>query len=224
MISGVLADVAVNGTISNDVKKVVEGIAQKNGVNSSDVQSIEKVGFDKLPGEVNLSNVDQTNLAVYKVNQQNNAKPFYVLTVSDEAVQNYQKQGAVYSRAIYDFGVSGTMSSSDFLDTSVGVKTSLDKGYVMVRGGSITGLSTNFDAVSGSGEVEVVIYKNGEPVGFRNSFVVDSNSLGIMKDYDTQSFGTVNFEAGDTISVYTKITGDVSVKDVITSLEVTSTV
>ena len=43
---------------------------------------------------------------------------------------------------------------STFLNTGTGVEASLEKGYVMMRSGSITGLSTNLEVLSGNGEIE----------------------------------------------------------------------
>jgi len=86
------------------------------------------------------------------------------------------------------------------------------------EGGSITGISTNLEIVRGEGEIEVVIYRNGEAVEFGNSFVGDSE--GVKKDYDIQPEGTVKFEAGDVISVTVEANDSVVWKDVITMAEI----
>ena len=123
------------------------------------------------------------------------------------------------------------MKKSGFLNMASGVEGSLEKGYVMMRSGSITGISTNLEvevikgekkspAVNLTGEmVDVVIYKNGEEVGFRNSLGVDSP--GVVIDYDSQSKKIVSFDAGDVVSVYLKSTDGVVISDVTTMLEVT---
>ena len=87
-----------------------------------------------------------------------------------------------------------------------------------MRDGSITGISTNLEIVKGEGEIEIVIYRNGEVVEFGNSFVGDSE--GVKKDYDVQSEATVKFEAGDVISVSVEADDGVVWKDVITMVEI----
>ena len=91
----------------------------------------------------------------------------------------------------------------------------------MMREGSITGLSTNLEVVGGGeGEIDIIIYKNGEQVGLGNSL---DGSLGVKEDYDVQSNGVVSFEPGDVISVYCNTDKDLVWKDVITMIEITTT-
>ena len=47
-------------------------------------------------------------------------------------------------------------------------------------------------------------------------------SVGVKKDYDTQSFGVVNFQKGDVISAYVKTEGDIAIKDVINLIEIST--
>ena len=93
----------------------------------------------------------------------------------------------------------------------------------MIRGGSITGLSTNIQTISGSGVIYITLYKNGEAIGFRNSLIIEPGSEPgkVMKDYDTQSIGTVSYEQGDVISMYVESEGDLIWQDVITRVEIT---
>lgn len=213
MISGVFAE---SVGLSEDVKKIVGNIAEKKGI-QEDIESIEEVDFGDLPQEVDVENIDDTSLAVYEVKPVGE-KSFFVITASDEKITATKETTKVVSKMLLNFGSNKEMSESGFLDTATGVETSLEKGYVMMRDGSITGLSTNLEIVSGSGDIEIVIYKNGEPIGFRNTLTGDS--VGIKKDYDIQSVGTVNFKAGDVISVYAKSEGDVVWKDVVTLIEI----
>jgi len=104
------------------------------------------------------------------------------------------------------------------MESATGVVGSLEKGYVMMRKGSITGISTNLEAVEGEGSVEIIIYKNGKRVNFGNEFVVSNSE--IKKDYDTQSKGIIEFEPGDVLSLYVKISGTPVVKDLNTLLEI----
>ena len=87
-----------------------------------------------------------------------------------------------------------------------------------MRKGSITGISTNVEILSGEGEVEFIIYRNKESVGFRNT--LNAGLSGVKSDYDIQSEGVVTFESGDVISIYAKVTGDVIFKDATTLIEI----
>ena len=204
--------------LSDEVKKVVDGIIENKGISQEEVESIEEVSFETLPEQIDVKNIDDTNLAVYEV-KPTEGESFFVITASDEVIQKTQTSEGVV-KMILNFGYNGIMEESDFLRTATGVETNEEKGYVMMRKGSITGLSTNLETVNGTGTIEVIIYKNGESVGFSNSMVVDS--VKVMKDYDTQSRGTVNFEQGDVISMYVKYSGDVVWKDVITLIEIST--
>jgi len=134
-------------------------------------------------------------------------------------------------RQFLQFGFDGEMTSG-FLETATGVEGSLEKGYVMMRPGSITAMSTNLEIVTigvpkedvhsgeGNGQIEIIIYKNGEQIGFGNSLEGD---LGIKKDYDVQSNGVVTFEPGDLISVSANSKEGFVWQDVITMIEITTT-
>jgi hypothetical protein len=218
--SGVVAETV---GLSDSAQKVIEDILSNKGIDSDDVESMEQATFDNLPEQIDIKNIDDTNLAVYEIKPLE-GNSFYVITASDE---NFEKQKSVSGemRYIMDFGYSGAMTGDGFLRTAVGVKTSPEKGYVMMRKGSITGLSTNLETLEGSGVIYITLYKNGEEIGFRNSFVVESSDPGkpgkVMKDYDVQSSGIVRYEQGDVISMYVESEGNVVWRDVITRVEIT---
>ena len=90
----------------------------------------------------------------------------------------------------------------------------------MMRDGSITAVSTNLEISKVDSEsIEIVVYKNGEAIGFGNT--LDAGTLGIKNDYDVQAKDTVSFGAGDIISVY--VDGvDARWEDVITMVEITT--
>jgi len=204
---------ADNAEINDVVKKIVD----KKGIDDSKIETIKKVDFADLPDEVKIENIDETNLAMYEVDY-GEEKPVYVITVSEEVFEETLKE-IVTRKMLINFGYPGEFRDSIFLKTSSGVETDFDKGYVMMRKGSITGISTNIEILETQfGEVELIIYINGEEVGFRNSISADSN--GIKNDYDIQSEDILTFEAGDIISVYAKIDGNIVAKDVITMLEI----
>jgi hypothetical protein len=204
--------------LSDNVKNIVNNIVEKQGIDKNDIQSVEQVSLDNLPSQVDLKNIDTTNLAVYEVDYGGD-KPVFVLTASGSTPATSAPAPQIY-RNLLNFGKSGEVSESTFLNTATGVEGSLEKGYVMMREGSITGLSTNLEVLSGEGTVEVVVYVNGEPAGFRNTIAADST--GVKKDYDTQSLGIVKFDKGDVVSVYLKTEGNVIVKDIINLVEIST--
>ena len=68
------------------------------------------------------------------------------------------------------------------------------------------------------GEMEIVVYINGDEVGFGNSIITDTE--GVKKDYDVQSENVLKFEAGDIISVRAVLDGNILVEDIITMIEI----
>ena len=210
--------------LPTSVSAYVEEFVSKKGIDPNKISNVSQVSFDDLPKEVNIENVNDNNLAIYEVNYNetdSEQKKMFVITYS---VDKLRAQGDLIvssdKRMFLNFGLNKEISSSEFLNTASGVEGSLEKGYVMMREGSITGISTVMDITQPSekGQIEIVIYKNGNPIGFGNT--INSDAIGIKKDYDVQSRGVVSFEPGDVISAYVKING--SVKDIITLIEITT--
>lgn len=210
---GVFAADLGGDSVDDVVKKVVE----KKGYDPSQVKGVKKVDFKKLPNQVKVENVDDTNLAMYEVDY-GEEQPVYILTVSEEAFEA-TVEDIVTSKMLINFGHPGEISDSTFLRTTSGVETDYEKGYVMMRDGSITGMSTNIDVLETQyGEVDLIIFINGEEVGFRNS--INADTVGIKSDYDVQSENVLTFEAGDVISVYAQVDGSILAQDVITMIEI----
>ncbi len=210
--------------LGEKVSGYVQDFVSKRGVDSDEISGIRQVDFGALPKEVNIENVGDTNLAIYEINYSKNDqdKKVYVITYS---VEQLRSQGdliiAQDKRNFLDFGFSGIMDETGFLKTSAGVETSEAKGYVMARDGSITAVSTNLEIIqSNPGQIEIIVLKNGEPISFGNT--ISTDSLGVKKDYDVQAREIVDFQAGDVISVVAKKTGEVSWRDVITIVEITT--
>ncbi len=210
--------------LPDTVSGYVEQFVSKKGIDPEKISNVSQISFDDLPKEVNIENVNDNNLAIYEVDYNEtpgDPKKMFVITYS---VDKLRSQGDLIishdKRMFLNFGASGEVANSEFLNTAAGTEGSLNKGYVMMRTGSITGISTALDVtqISEDGQVEIIIYKNGEPIGFGNTF--NSDTTGIKKDYDTQSKGVVTFEPGDVISAYAKVNG--SVRDVITLVEITT--
>jgi len=214
------------GNISTQVYEYVLNFVQKREVLPSEISFVREVDFDSLPKSVHIENVGDHNLAIYEISykEDNKEDQIYVITYS---VEELRDQGdlivAQDKRQFLNFGFAGTMTKSGFLKTATEVETSLEKGYVMVRDGSITAVSTNLEiSWSNLGDIEIIVYRNGEPIGFGNIF--STESLGVKKDYNVQSKDIVSFKAGDVISVYLKANGtDIVWRDVITMIEITTT-
>ena len=217
LASGVFA---LTTELSSELQGFVQSLAEKKGIAIESIVSISEVDFNSLPGEIKLENIDNTSLALYQIDL-GDGTPVYVITLSDKT---FQKTLATVDlkRSYLNFGFEGIFTGSRFLETATGVETSLEKGYIMIRRGSITGISTNLEVSKGIelGQIEIIIYKNGEVLGFGNT--LNSFSSGIKSDYDIQSEETINFEPGDVISVYLKTDKEISWSDVITMIEITT--
>ncbi len=213
-ISGVFAQTDFSGELDDFIKKV----AEKKGIDETGITDVTEVDFSDLPGEVKIENIDDTNIALYKIDSDNN-KSTFIITYSDKGFKKILTQD-YYTTSLLHFGIGEEMDDSVFLKTNTGVSGDLNKGYVMLRKGSITGISTNLEVIQGSGEIQIIIYKNNERIGFGN--LVDISDSGIKKDYDIQSRDIVEFEPGDTISVYVNVQGEITWKDAITVIEIST--
>ncbi|MEX0920328.1 MAG: hypothetical protein WDZ69_01965 [Candidatus Pacearchaeota archaeon] len=202
--------------ISNFVKKVAKG----KGISEAEIKNVRRADFNDLPKGIDLGNIDDTNLALYELTDSSD-RPIYVLTVSDETFRK-TLSSEDYKRSFLSFGFSGEMSDSGFLKTATDVETSLEKGYVMTRGGSLTALSTNLEVTEtdASGDVEIVVYINGDRINVGN--ILSTESEGSKKDYDVLSGGVAEFEAGDVVSVELKSNGEAVWQDVTTLVEITT--
>jgi len=204
---------AESGEVREEILDFVEG----RGIVVGE-ENVTEVSFEDLPEEVDIEVVDNTSIVIYQVDY--DVKPLFVIASGE--LQGAVSEVVLEARSLLHFGFAEEMPGSGFLNMASGVEGSLEKGYVMMRSGSVTGISTNLDVVSGVGGegVEIVIYRNGEEVGFRN--VLSAESSGVKIDYDVLSKGIVGFEAGDVISVYLSSGDGVSLTDVTTTIEVTS--
>ena len=120
--SGVVAE---SVGLSSSAQKVVEDILSNKGINPDDVESVEEVTFDNLPSQIDVENIDDTNLVVYEVKPLE-GNSFFVVTASDRNIKQ-QKAVAGIARYVMDFGYNGAMAGDGFLRTAVGVETALKK-------------------------------------------------------------------------------------------------
>jgi len=211
--AGVFAQSLSTSKNSEDFAK---DVAVKKGVDEEKITSVEEVDMNSLPDEVKIENIDETTLAMYKIDVEGE-NPIFVITASDEKFKKEVQNFA--NRVLLNFGLPGKVENSTFLLSSTGVPTSYESGYVMIRDGSITGLSTslNVEETLNGGKAEIILYKNGKPLGFRNTF--DMYISGYKTDYDTMKEDTLNFEKGDVISARIAIPDEAIVSEVNVLLE-----
>ena len=217
-------DAASSGELPAQVYDYVLNFVGKRDILPSEISVVKEVDFDALPKEVNIENVGDHNLAIYQIDFTENGVKDKIFVVS-YSVEKLKSQGDLIisqdKRQFLNFGYPKVMPGSGFLNTATGVEGSLEKGYVMVRDGSITAVSTNLEVLQNNiGNLEVIVYRNGEPIGFGNTLSADT--VGVKKDYDVQSKGVVTFLAGDVISVAIKSEGNIVWGDVITMIEITT--
>jgi hypothetical protein len=221
-VVGVVAEqtdlINVDG-LTNETKVYIEKFLENDAIQANEITAIQPVDLQNPPADVEVKNVEDTNIAIYQVNytQGSEEKKIYVVSyATPDFVNPADIQGTPTIEYLH-FGENALSNGSIYLKTSEGVRSSADQGYVMMDSGSITGLSTNIKFVGSSGEeLTVSIYKNGEFTGIRNTFDAQE---GVSKDYDTQSEGIVNFVPGDVISVSVESSADVNWDDVITMVK-----
>ena len=215
---------ATSGIFAEEEKNdFVRKIEVKKGINETEIKSITEINFANLPKEISLGNIDDSNLALYEIELKEGRTVFLITFSGNNIEKVYSPSTQVsYSTSLLAFGESEEITGEAFLKTPSGVQGSLDKGYVMLRKGSITGISTNLEVVDGEGEIQIIIYKNGKEVGFRNSISVLFG--GIKKDYDIQSRDIVTFNAGDIISVQVNSGSNENIiwKEVITLVKISN--
>jgi hypothetical protein len=213
-ISGVFAESSVSSDSENFIKNINSEIKEN-------ITSIKKIDFKDAPKQVNIKDIDKTHLSVYELTlNKDNLNPVFMITFSEEYLP--KTEPIYFTRTILNFGFDGEMNESKYLKTASGINGELNKGHIMTRKGSITGISTNLEITDSEnfGKAEIIIYRNGQKIGFRNIF--STSSSGIKKDYDIQSRDIVTFNQGDIISVYAKLTGESAIKDIITGVEITT--
>ncbi len=207
---------SVSEPVTGDAEEYVKSFLTKRGISEEEVRDINKINQSKLPENVKIKKIDKNNIGIYGVNytQQNKPGEVYVVTYSTNEFEKVQKN-IVTNIQNLNFGLSGIVNESSYLESVTGVETSETKGYVMMREGSVTGISTNLD-ISGDGEVELKVYKNGEYTGFSN--LIDSSDK-TQRDFDLQSENIIKFKKGDVISVYAQVSGEVDWGNAITMVQ-----
>ncbi|MEM3113110.1 MAG: hypothetical protein QXI33_01650 [Candidatus Pacearchaeota archaeon] len=209
-----------SGIISENEEKYIKEFINKTGIVESDIKNIEKVDQSGLPNDIDIKKIDENKVGIYEVNytKNNESKKVFVVTYSSNEFKKLEDKTKNIQTLF--FGYSGILSSSSYLESSSGVKLNENLGYVMLRSGSVTGISTSLEIPEGEGDVYIRVYKNGEDTGFGN-LISSSDSEKI--DFDIQSEGIVSYKPGDIISVYvSKGSENIKWGNVVTSVELTN--
>jgi uncharacterized protein YxeA len=209
LTGGVIAETA----LSEEIQQFVKEIQKSKEINESEITSVKQVDFNEEKEQIKFENIDDTNLALYELEIKGKDKPIYMITISDQQLRKTIEKYT--NRMLLSFGKKDLQESS-FMETATGIMSSEEKGYVMIRDGSVTGISTNIEIIEGQGEIEIILYKNGKPTGFKNQF----NEKGIQSDYDLQSEGIIEFQKGDIISLRVNNKDFINIKDINSLLEV----
>jgi hypothetical protein len=206
-------------SVTSDINNYVKGFIEKGGLNGSSVDQITEIDQSSLPDDVEIKEVDKNKVGIYEVNYTGDSgdkESVYVVTYSTPKLKQKAETKNVQ---IVVFGSSTSNNESKFLDSSTGVQTGENAGYVMLHSGSLTGISSSSGILEGDGQIVIKIYKNGEDTGFENLISSEDDK---KIDYDLQSEGAVSYDAGDIISVYVEQQGNLKWGNVITSVEITS--
>lgn len=204
-------------SISQEVQNYVKGFVEKGGINETSVQSVTEIDKNSLPDDIDIKKIEDNKVGIYQVNysDQGEQKKVYVITYSAE---EFKKQEQPKNVQYLQFGKT-LGSASVYLDSASGVESGEDNGYVMMRSGSITGISTSVIISDGNGKLSIRIYKNGEDTGFEN--LISSQDKKKL-DYDLQSEDIVTYAPGDIISVYVEQIGDINWSRMTTMVETIS--
>jgi len=219
-VSDTLKNISEN-KVAQNAQKYVEDFVEQKGIKSEEINKVEQVDINNLPKDLQIENIDDTNIAIYQIAYEDFAKELFVITYSTDELKSYKnlifKQE---ERQLLHFGIKESTKDT-FLETATGITSNLNQGYVMMRDGSITGLSTSLNIEKeNDARIEIIIYVNEKPFYFRN--MIDASSAGKKTAFNLQSNGVVSFSAGDTISIYASGINGATVKDIITTLEITT--
>src|SRR3989344_867939 len=186
------------GLAEEFIAKFVEG---STFARDGKVNSVSEINQSDLPDDIKIKEIEENNIGIYEVNftDENTGEEKKVFAVT-YATNLFEKKETAITKNIQNlfFGMSEEQASSAYLETSTGVQTGEDSGYVMLREGSITGISTSLE-ISGSGKLFIKVYKNGEDTGFHN--LISTDEEGAI-DFDLQSEEIVIYNPGDVLSVY----------------------
>ena len=209
---GAFAELSSNSSL---VDSYVKEFVGRQGIDESKIVDVVEIDKNELPDGVDIKNIEDNKVGIYGVDYADDSGEKRVFVVTYSTTQ-FVPRSVARTLQNYYFGFAGVSSSPGYLETVGGVNSGRS-GYIMLRSGSLTGLSTSIE-LEGDGFIEIKVYKNGRETGLDNRiFTSDSRKT----DYVLQSENILNFEAGDEISVFVKAYGDITWTNVNTILETT---
>lgn len=182
----------------------IRSLTEKQGIEN--ISNITKLDKSFLPDEIDVSNIEENQVGIYEIEYDDFGilrNIFVVSYISDEVVEVFREP--VENSFYFTFN-KNNLSFSSFVGS-----------YVMLKSGSITGLSS-FVSLSGNGKVFLYVYRNGESINFFNE--ISSGEVDTI-DFDLQSVGLNEFDEGDILSLYIVLEGEVSIDEVSSILKVT---
>ena len=167
--------------MSENVEEFVKDLVENTQeISEQDIVGIIRINQSNLPEDVQIKEIEENNVGIYEVNYTKNNQTQKIFVFTYATANLIKKETTIAKNIQYlNFGFVGTSEEARFLNSATGVALG-DKGYVMLRPGSITGISTNLD-LTGSGEVIITVYKNGVDTGFQNLISSEDTS---KLDYD----------------------------------------
>jgi len=221
VVKGILTaetDAVVKGILTTETNAVVKGVltAEANAVMQNEVD---------LQGTGGIMTINRLTTT-----QRNALSPVNGMMIYNTTTNAFE---------FYENGVWVTMSGDppeirvlvcggepSTKSTSFGLKLvdvpydPSDNGYVMVRSGSITGVSMSFNLISvSSSMIRINVEVNGSRVFYKEVLYTDT---GWKTQYAVQESGIDTFNAGDLIGLYvTKEQGTYEVDDTIGVVELT---
>jgi hypothetical protein len=186
---------AVDANVSSDVASYLEKMIERQGVSPQGVSSIVPVDKSRLPSAIDVNKIDENQVEIYQME--------YIEDGSNKSVY-------VVSFSATSFGeISSTVQENYQYLTFNGNSAGFLNEYVMIDSGSIVGVSSSIK-YSGSGDVDIEVYRNGISTGFMNEISSDGDSY----DFDLQSDNMNIFELGDRISVKVVSYGGINIEEV----------
>lgn len=209
-----------SSNIEEEVEEFVKSfVGDTSLIDEEDIRDIRQINQSELPDNIDIKDIDENSIGIFEVDyiEGNSTKSIFVVTY---ATSDFKKKEIAITKNIQSlyFGFSGVSNEDSFLESSTGVLLNENKGYVMLRSGSVTGISTSLD-LSGNGKIFINVYKNGLNTGFHNLISSEDNE---KIDYDLQSDNIITYNAGDILSVRIEVSGNVEWGGVVTIMETTS--
>tara|TARA_R110002051_G_scaffold87942_3_gene155060 strand:- start:5424 stop:6125 length:702 start_codon:yes stop_codon:yes gene_type:complete len=128
-------------------------------------------------------------------------------------------------RAYFHAGEVSGLNTSTYLQYGDGTRMASTNGHIMIRAGSITGISTCWNVVNVQNGEQGVLYAaadakiNGTTKFGTSNVSFNANSTG-LKAINVQDRGVDTFVAGDVLSMYANLTGSGNIEGDVSNMNV----